>query len=99
MTIILTCIFFSSSAFSLSRSDDAPVVGGVGDVAAGAARHQDLDARLAVLLQQQHAPATLRGPARREQAGGAGPDHDHVPDFRHASPLHPRALFRRTERR
>ena len=37
--------------------DDAAVVGGVGEVAARAAGHEDLDAGLAVLLQQQHAPA------------------------------------------
>ena len=61
--------------------DDAAVVGGVGDVAARAAGHEDLDAGLAVLLQQQGAPAALGGADRRHQPRGPGPDHDHVPEM------------------
>jgi hypothetical protein len=72
------------------RLDDAAVVGGVGEVAARAAGHQDLDARLAVLLQQQHAPAVLGRVDRRQEARRPGPDHHHVPEgLRHAPPFPP----------
>ena len=53
--------------------DDAAVVGGVGDVAARAAGHEDLDAGLAVLLQQQHAAAVLGRTDGRHQARRPAP--------------------------
>jgi hypothetical protein len=40
--------------------DDAPVIGGVREVAARAAGHQDLDAGFAVLFQEQDTPAVFR---------------------------------------
>ena len=60
--------------------DDAALVGGVGEIAARAAGHEDLDAGLAVLFQQQHAPAEFGRAEGGHQPGRAGPDHDHVPD-------------------
>ena len=64
--------------------DDAAIVGGMGDVAARAAAHQDLDAGLAVFFQQQHAPAALGRADGRHQSRRAGADHHHVPHrFRH----------------
>src|SRR5207237_8714821 len=59
--------------------DDAEIVGGMGEVAACAARHEDLDARLAVLLQQQRAAPLFRGPRGGQQAGGARAGNNHVP--------------------
>jgi hypothetical protein len=50
----------------------------VGEVAATAARDQDLAADLAVALDHQHAPAALSGFAGAHQPRRAGADHDHV---------------------
>ena len=62
--------------------DDAAIVGGLGDVAARAAGHQDFDARPAVLLEDQGATAAFRGPDARHQPGRPGADHDDLPAFR-----------------
>ena len=59
--------------------DDAAVVGRVGDIAARAAGHEDLDAGLAVLLQQQGVPAALRRVNGRQEPGRPRPDHHHIP--------------------
>src|SRR5207237_3991124 len=65
--------------------DDAALVRGVGDVAAGAAGHEDLDAGPAVLLQQQHAPPQFGGADGGHQPGGPGPHDYYVPAaVRHA---------------
>ena len=60
------------------RLDDAAGVAVVGDVAARAAGHEDLDARLLPLLQQEHAAAALGGADRGHQPGRAGADDDRV---------------------
>ena len=81
--------------------DDAGLVGGVGEVAARAAGHEDLDAGLAVLFQQQHAAAALGGADGGEQPGRTGPNHDDVPNhIRHeqAKPLQTRYTVSRPER-
>jgi hypothetical protein len=60
--------------------DNAVVVGGVGQVAAGAAGHQDLDTGFAILFQQERAPAAFGSAAGRQQPGGAGSDDHDIPD-------------------
>jgi hypothetical protein len=66
------------------RFNNPAVIGGMGDVAAGPAGHQDFHARLAVLFQQQSSPPALGSSNGREQAGGTGAYHDHIPYcFRH----------------
>ncbi len=50
----------------------------VGEIAAPAAGNQDLAARLAVVIQQQHAPPALPGGRRAEQARRARAQHDGV---------------------
>ena len=47
------------AAAGTEGAGDAAVIGGVGDVAARAAGHQDLHARLAIFLQQQDVLAAL----------------------------------------
>ena len=50
----------------------------VGEVAAPAARDQDLAADLGVALEHEHAAPALAGLDRAHQAGRAAADHDHV---------------------
>ena len=59
--------------------DDAAVVAVVGDVAARAAGHEDLDAGLAALFEEQDAPAPLRREEGGKQSGGPAADDDGVP--------------------
>ncbi len=63
----------------VSRNDPL-VVGGLGDVAACAAGHQDLHAGPAIFLQQQRLAATLGGPHRGNEPRRAGPHHDDFPE-------------------
>ena len=59
--------------------DDAAIVGRLRDVAASAARHEDLDAGLAVFFQHEGASPALGGMNGGHEPCGAGADHDHVP--------------------
>jgi hypothetical protein len=59
---------------------DAPVVGRVRQIAARTPRHQDLDTRLAVFLQEQRSPAGLGCTNRRHQSAGAGSNNYHIPE-------------------
>src|SRR5690349_14457707 len=59
--------------------DDAAIVGGVRDVAARPAGHEDLHARLAILFQDESLAAALAGPDARHQPRRPGADHNHVP--------------------
>src|SRR5262249_35157909 len=69
------------------RGDDPTGVAVVGDVAPGAAGHQDLHARLAALLHQQHSAPPLAGVDRRHQPGCPGPEDRRVPvERRHRLP-------------
>ena len=52
----------------------------VGEVAPAAARYQDLAARRIAVIDQQHAPSPRAGGHRAHHAGGAGAQHDCVPD-------------------
>ena len=67
------------ATLSPKRLNDPCRVGGVCQIAAGSARHQDLDARLAVLLQQQRPPPTLGSSRRRQQSCRARSHDDDVP--------------------
>jgi len=51
---------------------------GVGEVAAAAARHQDLLATAVGVLDHVHAAPAPSGGERAHQPGGAAADHDHV---------------------
>ena len=58
----------------------------VGEIAAAAARDQDLLADLLGMVEQQHPAAALAGAQRAHQAGRAGADDDDVERLpRHAS--------------
>jgi hypothetical protein len=59
--------------------DDASVIGGVGDVAACAAGHEELDARFAVLFEEQRLPAALGSAKSGHQTRGPGAGDYHVP--------------------
>jgi hypothetical protein len=61
------------------RQGDAAGVGGVRKVAPRPTRHQDLDARLAVLLEEQRSPPAVGGARGRKQSGSPGPHNDHIP--------------------
>ena len=58
---------------------DAAVVGGLGDIAACAAGHQDFDAGPLVFFEQQRPPPALGGSKCGNQPGRPGPDDDNIP--------------------
>jgi hypothetical protein len=58
----------------------------VGEIAAPAARDQDLRAGLVEMVEQQHFCAALPGGQRAHQPGGSGADHDRVEILAHAPP-------------
>ena len=53
----------------------------IGEIAAAAARDENLGARLIVMLEQQHAPAALPRSHRAHQSGRAGADDHYVERF------------------
>src|SRR5216683_987969 len=59
--------------------DDAAVVGGVSDIAARAAGHENLDAGFPVFLEQQGSSAALRRANGRQNPRRPRPDHHHIP--------------------
>ena len=67
---------------AIAARHDAPLrIEGMGEIAARAARHEDLRARPLLLFQQQRAPAPLCRPGGRHQAGGPPAHNDHFPCF------------------
>ena len=58
--------------------NDAGGVGVVRQIAPRPARHQNLDARPPVFLQQQRTPSTVGRAGGRQQSGSAGADDDDV---------------------
>ena len=73
--------------------DNAAGIAGMGQVAPSAARQQDLDARLAVLLQQERPQSARSGLRRGHQPGWSRPHDCHIP--RHPRPLLPGTLPRK----
>ena len=73
------------SAVGAKRLDDSPCVGGVGQIAAGAAGKEDFHARLAVFVQQDRLASPFRRPRSRHQPRRSAADDRHVP-MRHVSP-------------
>ncbi len=67
------------AALLAERVDNAAAIGGMGEIAPRPARHQDLDARLAIFLEQQDTQAQLCGPASGKQAGRPRTYHDEIP--------------------
>jgi hypothetical protein len=63
------------AALFAKRLGDAAAVGGVGQIAAGAAGEQDFAARLATFFEQKRLSAALGRPARGHEPGGS-PAHD-----------------------
>ena len=53
----------------------------IGEIAAAAARDENLGARLIVMLEQQHAPAAIPGRHRAHEPGRSGADDHHVKRF------------------
>lgn len=52
------------------------------DVAACSSRHQDLDADLAVLLENQNAATVFGATSRRHETRSSRTDDDHIVEFR-----------------
>ena len=81
------------SALGAERLDDAAAVGGVGQIAAGAAGKEDFRSRLGPFFQQERFPAALGRTARRHQPRRS-PAHDHHIPRRHKGIIHEGTIFR-----
>ena len=62
--------------------NDASFIGRVGQITAGASGHEDFDARLPILLQQQRVATSLSGSNGGDQPGGPGADDHDLPGIR-----------------